>query len=63
VILVRLLPVGEAVTASVCGRRPTVHSTELDDFFVMDFAWLIDRRAVDLIKMLVKVAGHRNFRF
>jgi hypothetical protein len=29
----------------------------------MDFAWLIDRRAVDLIKMLVKVAGHRNFRF
>jgi hypothetical protein len=23
----------------------------------LDFAWLIDRRAVDLIKMLVRVAG------
>ena len=26
---------------------------EFNDVFVLDFAWLIDRRAVDLMKMLV----------
>jgi hypothetical protein len=34
-----------------------VFAPEFDDVFVMDFAWLIDRRAVDLRKMLVRVAG------
>jgi hypothetical protein len=34
-----------------------VFAPEFDDVFVMDLAWLIDRRAVDLMKMLMKVAG------
>jgi hypothetical protein len=34
-----------------------VFAPEFNDVFVMDFAWLIDRRAVDLMKMLIRVAG------
>jgi hypothetical protein len=34
-----------------------VFAPELNDVFVMDFAWLPDRRAVDLMKILIKVGG------
>jgi hypothetical protein len=34
-----------------------VFAPEFDDGFVMGFAWWIDRRDVDLMKMLIKVAG------
>jgi hypothetical protein len=30
-----------------------VFAPKVDDVFVMDFAWLIDRRAADLMKMLM----------
>jgi hypothetical protein len=47
-----------ASSIDVSGNIPRrVFAPEFNDVFVMDFAWLIDRGAVDLMKMLIRVAG------
>jgi hypothetical protein len=50
----QMLASGIDVSVSIPRR---VFAPEFNDVFVMDFAWLIDRRAVDLMKMLIRVAG------